>query len=101
MAPSATETVTETARGVSNLKLTSNPYKELAPVGYEKDAELKGKDGFQAAKVCAFRASRYGTKTSISTKTICQLGLPTLTQNLSHLCIETQVLMQIQLFLIF
>jgi sulfonate dioxygenase len=51
MAPSATETVTQTVRDISDLKLTTNPYKELAPVGYEKDAELKGKDGFKAAKV--------------------------------------------------
>ncbi|KAK0120751.1 hypothetical protein ONS96_010952 [Cadophora gregata f. sp. sojae] len=49
MAPSATETVTLESRPV---KLTSNvgPYKELAPIGYEKDAEEQGKDGFSAAK---------------------------------------------------
>lgn len=51
MAPSAVETITspgETER--STVKLTSNtgPYKELAPIGYEKSAEEEGKD---AAKV--------------------------------------------------
>jgi sulfonate dioxygenase len=55
MAPSATETVTVPSRSVENsqVKLTSNtgPYKELAPIGYEKEAEEQGKDGFQAAKV--------------------------------------------------
>lgn len=58
MAPSATETVTVPSRPVehSQVKLTSNtgPYKELAPIGYEKEAEEQGKDGFQAAKVCGF-----------------------------------------------
>jgi hypothetical protein len=56
MAPSATETVTLSTRPAehSQVKLTSNtgPYKELAPIGYEKEAEEQGKDGFQAAKVC-------------------------------------------------
>lgn len=54
MAPSATETITLPTRQV---KLTSNvgPYKELAPIGYEKDAEEQGKDGFSAAKVCIQR----------------------------------------------
>lgn len=56
MAPSATETVTLPSRpaGQSEVKLTSNtgPYKELAPIGYEKEAEEQGKDGFHAAKVC-------------------------------------------------
>jgi sulfonate dioxygenase len=35
------------------VKLTSNtgPYKELAPIGYEKEVEEQGKDGFAAAKV--------------------------------------------------
>ena len=52
MAPSATETTTIPVR--SEVKLTSNtgPYKELAPIGYEKEAEELGKDGFEAAKVC-------------------------------------------------
>ena len=56
MAPSATETVTLSTRPAepTQVKLTSNtgPYKELAPIGYEKEAEEQGKDGFQAAKVC-------------------------------------------------
>ncbi|KAH8678730.1 putative alpha-ketoglutarate-dependent sulfonate dioxygenase [Tricladium varicosporioides] len=54
MAPSATETTTLPARGseTTTVKLTSNtgPYKELAPIGYERQAEEEGKDGFQAAK---------------------------------------------------
>lgn len=51
MAPSATETITLPTR--STVKLTSNtgPYKELAPIGYEKEVEEQGKDGFAAAKV--------------------------------------------------
>jgi sulfonate dioxygenase len=56
MAPSATETVTLPTRPVesSQVKLTGGigPYKELAPIGYAKEAEEHGKDGFQAAKVC-------------------------------------------------
>ncbi len=54
MAPSATETVIASRPAeTSTVRLTSStgPYKELAPIGYEKDAELKGKDGFGAAKV--------------------------------------------------
>jgi hypothetical protein len=55
MAPSATETTTLPSRIAepSAVKLASNtgPYKELAPVGYEKKAEEEGKDGFKAAKV--------------------------------------------------
>jgi sulfonate dioxygenase len=55
MAPSVTETVTLPSRAAetSTVKLTSNtgPYKELAPIGYEKTAEEQGKDGFSAAKV--------------------------------------------------
>jgi sulfonate dioxygenase len=55
MAPSAIETVTLPTRDAETpkVKLTSNtgPYKELAPIGYEKEAEEHGKDGFQAAKV--------------------------------------------------
>jgi sulfonate dioxygenase len=55
MAPSATETTTIPSRTVetSTVKLTSNtgPYKELAPIGYEKKAEEEGVDGHKAAKV--------------------------------------------------
>lgn len=53
MAPSATSTITVPVQETSTVKLTSNtgPYKELAPIGYEKDAELKGKEGHSAAKV--------------------------------------------------
>ena len=55
MAPSATETTTLPLRTTetSTVKYTSStgPYKEIAPVGYEKDAELEGKDGHHAAKV--------------------------------------------------
>lgn len=56
MAPSATETITVPVQteDVTKVRLTANsgPYKELAPIGYEKDAELKGKDGHNAAAVC-------------------------------------------------
>jgi sulfonate dioxygenase len=56
MAPSATETVTLSTSPAEHtqVKLTSNtgPYKELAPIGYETEAEEQGKDGYQAAKVC-------------------------------------------------
>lgn len=51
MAPSATETITNPSEPERPMvKLTSNtgPYKELAPIGYEKAAEEEGKD---AAKV--------------------------------------------------
>lgn len=54
MAPSATETTTLPTRTVEpTVKLTSNtgPYKELAPIGYSKQAEEEGKDGHKAAKV--------------------------------------------------
>ncbi|TVY54594.1 Alpha-ketoglutarate-dependent sulfonate dioxygenase [Lachnellula cervina] len=54
MAPSATETTTIPVRAVetSQVKLTSStgPYKELAPIGYEKKAEEEGTDAHQAAK---------------------------------------------------
>jgi len=54
MAPSATETTTLPSRTVETptVKLTSNtgPYKELAPIGYEKKAEEEGTDGHEAAK---------------------------------------------------
>jgi len=54
MAPSATETITVPAQTAPKptLKVTGGigPYKELAPVTYEKEAELNGKDGFEAAK---------------------------------------------------
>jgi len=56
MAPSATETTTLPTRTAetSTVKLTANigPYKELAPIGYKKEVEEEGKDGFKAAKVC-------------------------------------------------
>ena len=79
MAPSATETVTLSTRPAepTQVKLTSNtgPYKELAPIGYEKEAEEQGKDGFQAAKVCEFvDIGRTNTKQAISTETISQPG---------------------------
>lgn len=52
MAPSATETTTTTLPTRTTVKLTTNngPYKELAPIGYEKDIEEQGKDGIAAAK---------------------------------------------------
>lgn len=51
MAPSATETATIPSRPVVTLTTNTGPYKELAPIGYEKEAELEGKNGFHAAKV--------------------------------------------------
>jgi sulfonate dioxygenase len=52
MAPSATETLpVRTEPSFSKLGTSIGPYKELAPIGYEKQAEIEGKDGFQAAKV--------------------------------------------------
>lgn len=54
MAPSATETVTlplRTQESTVKLTGTTGPYKELAPVGYEKDAEEEGKGGFAPAAV--------------------------------------------------
>lgn len=50
MAPSATETATIPSRPVVTLTTNTGPYKELAPIGYEKEAELEGKNGFHAAK---------------------------------------------------
>ncbi len=55
MAPSATETITLPVRAQEpTVKLISStgPYKELSPVGYEKDVEEEGKDGIAAAAVC-------------------------------------------------
>lgn len=51
MAPSATETTTLPSRPVVTLTTNTGPYKALAPVGYEKQAELEGRDGFHAAQV--------------------------------------------------
>lgn len=56
MAPSAVETTTvvDAYQPTSTkVQLTGGvgPYKELAPVSYEKEAEEKGIDGFSAAKV--------------------------------------------------
>ncbi|KAI9745632.1 MAG: hypothetical protein M1818_001166 [Claussenomyces sp. TS43310] len=56
MAPSATETTTLPSRpddSKASLKVFGGgvgAYKEMATVSFEKDAELKGKDGFEAAK---------------------------------------------------
>jgi hypothetical protein len=78
MAPSATETVTLPTRPAehSQPKLTSNtgPYKELAPIGYEKEAEEHGKDGFQAARVWNSVDTGPADTKSTSTETISQLG---------------------------
>lgn len=54
MAPSATETVVVPTEQVQKVRLTGNagPYKELAPIGYAKEAELEGTDGHKAAQVC-------------------------------------------------
>ena len=56
MAPSATEIVTlPTRKAEPAVKLTSStgPYKELAPIGYSKEAEEKGTEDFRAARVCS------------------------------------------------
>ncbi|RDW80520.1 putative alpha-ketoglutarate-dependent sulfonate dioxygenase-1 [Coleophoma crateriformis] len=51
MAPAATETTTtETQRPTVKLTSAAGPYKELAPIGYEKEAEENGKGDFQAAR---------------------------------------------------
>jgi len=54
MAPSATETITLPVRTneSTSVKLTGDglgEYKELAPIGYEKEIEEKGRDGHKAA----------------------------------------------------
>lgn len=55
MAPSAIETTTieSPAPARATIKHTGGvgQYKELAPIGYSKEAEEEGKDGFEAAKV--------------------------------------------------
>jgi len=102
MAPSATETVTLPTRAVETpkVKLTSStgPYKELAPIGYEKEAEEQGKDGFQAAKVCSSLVPMFprNIKQSISTKTTSQLGAMKSTRHSGHLNTTTLVSTQIQ-----
>ncbi|KAK1774177.1 hypothetical protein QBC45DRAFT_437034 [Copromyces sp. CBS 386.78] len=54
MAPSAVETITVPVPEANPMKLQSahhrDVYKELAPVAFDKEAELAGKEGFQAAK---------------------------------------------------
>jgi hypothetical protein len=72
MAPSAIETTTITSPAPEALKVKSTgsvgAYKDLVPVGFEADAETKGKDGFEAAKVCVNLLSAFAiswqTKTS-------------------------------------
>jgi hypothetical protein len=56
MAPSATTTVTETAPVSLPVQTLKTPaqfgaYKELSPVKFEKETEIKGNDQFEAAKV--------------------------------------------------
>jgi hypothetical protein len=55
MAPSAVETSIATDRHhfKPTLKFAGGvgPYKELSTIGYEKEAEEKGTDGFEPAKV--------------------------------------------------
>jgi hypothetical protein len=56
MAPSATETTTLPSRAneSSTVRLTGNglgEYKELAPIGYDKEAEEKGVGKFAPASV--------------------------------------------------
>ena len=101
MAPSATETVTLPTRPAerSQVKLTSNtgPYKELAPIGYEKEAEEQGKDGFQAAKVCkAVHAGLRDIKQAISTRITSQRGVMRNILHFSFLSTTTLVSTQTQ-----
>lgn len=64
MAPSATATATVTDPvnlPVNNLRLYadgSGDYKELSPTTYDKDAEAKGGDGHQGAKVSTTSRAR-------------------------------------------
>ena len=57
MAPSATEAVESPhivpilPSKIPTVGFGQGGYKELAGIGYEKEAEEKGKDGFAAAKV--------------------------------------------------
>jgi hypothetical protein len=101
MAPSATETVTLPTHpvGQSQVRLTSStgPYKELAPIGYEKEAEEQGKDGFQAAKVCkSLKAILACTERASSTRIISRLGAMRNFLHFSFLSTTTPVSMQIQ-----
>ena len=53
MAPSAVETIV-VPQSTQPLQLKPDfrgAYKEIAPLKYDKDSELKGKEGFEAAKV--------------------------------------------------
>jgi sulfonate dioxygenase len=58
MAPSAVDISTLTkqppANSILNLTGEIGPYKELAPIGYEKDVEEKGKHGLNPAQVRNF-----------------------------------------------
>ena len=51
MAPSVTEITTIPSHSVVSLTSDTSPYKELAPIGYEKEIEEKGKDGVKPAQV--------------------------------------------------
>jgi len=104
MAPSATETISLPTRPVEHtqVKLTSStgPYKELAPIGYEKEAEEQGKDGFQAAKVCEFDdIGSTNAKPAISTGTIFPPGAVRNIRHLSPLSTTTLASMQTQVTL--
>lgn len=85
MAPSAVETITVP---VTTQPLEVKPsyrgvYKELAPLKYDKDSELKGKEGFEAAKVCCQRMFVfYHSHTQTSADMIHPDLVPSLSSNL-------------------
>lgn len=95
MAPSATETTTIPSRTVDvpTVKLTTNtgPYKELAPIGYEKKAEEEGIDGHDAAKVGTPGNVSFISLIMRSTKITSQPGAKNHTHHLRSSNIEIMV----------
>lgn len=75
MAPSPTQTTTLPARAAVSLTTNNGPYKELAPIGFEKETELEGKDGHQAAKVRHSSTHWRSSLTGLSTNIISLLGV--------------------------
>lgn len=60
MAPSAVETITVhvTTQSLEVKPSYRGVYKEIAPLKYDKESELKGKEGYEPAKV---RSQRRGS----------------------------------------
>jgi len=103
MAPSATETTTlpTHTNETSAVKLTGGvgPYKELAPIGYDKEAEEVGKEGFEAAHVRICLSSSYcSSKSASSILTTYHTGAVNDTPLLSLLSIVNTGLTQIRAF---